>query len=297
MQCIRQNNDIMNNKPLDASKFKYHSIFCNKEFEDIITGIIACYYSIVSKKIHLPPNDENYIRDTMLRDYLKNTQFKNEHPPLCNYHFDKEIAEENGRVDIRILLVKPYLDEYAYYIIECKRLDDKNQDGISGLNGKYVYEGIMRFVSKTYPFYKQTAGMIGFVIVKTNIDHNIEKINGLLKEAKEVKTQQELKKVKIIPEFAYSYCSHHEIGNDKKIIYHLMFDFSDNIEFITYCQKEYKDINNMTEKEVSVIFKKYNIFDYINTYYIDLHTMDRFTIVKNIISFIKKKETEINNTI
>jgi hypothetical protein len=284
----------MNNKPLDASKFKYHGIFCNKEFEDILTGIIACYYSIVSEKIQLPPNNENYIRDIMLRDYLRNTQFKNKHPPLYNYHFDKEITEEEGRVDIRILLVKPYIDEYAYYIIECKRLDNKNKDGISGLNGKYVYEGIMRFVSKTYPFYKQTAGMIGFFIVKTNIDHTIEKINGILKKVKGIKIQKELEKVKIIPEFAYSYCSSHNIGNNKKFIYHLMFDFSDNIEFISYCQKEYKDINNMTEKEVSVLFKKYNIFDYINTYYFDLHTMDRLTIVENITSFIRNKKTEIN---
>ena len=219
----------MDNKHLDASIFKYYNIFCNEEFEDILAGIIGCYRSIISNKILLPPNDENYIRDIILNNYLADDQYKNEHPPLCNYHFDKETHEKNGRVDIRILSVIPYLGHNAYYVIECKRLDNINLTGTTGLNRKYVSNGIIRFVSKTYPFYKKTAGMIGFVVAKMDIKRNIFNINKLLKLIPSVNTNQELREQLILSDFNYSYISSHIIDNEIKYIYHLMLDFSDNL--------------------------------------------------------------------
>jgi hypothetical protein len=219
----------MDNNYLDASIFKHKNVFCNKEFEDILAGIIACYFSIVSEKTSLPSNNENFIRDVILYYYLKNMEFKNKHPPLCDYHFDSETPEKDGRVDIRILSVNPYLGDNAYYIIECKRLNSKNQEGISGLNGEYISEGLIRFVSEIYPFYKRTGGMIGFIIDKINIDKNVESINRLLRRIPNTKVQQELKKKRIISRFDFSYYSSHNIENDIKYIYHLMFDFSDNV--------------------------------------------------------------------
>lgn len=220
----------MNNKPLNASPFRYKTVFCNNEFEEILAGIIACYYCIVEEKILLPSNDENEIRNVMLSNYLKNAKFKTEHPPLGNYLFDKETVENNGRADIRILSMKPYVDDYSYYIIECKRLDNKNQTGKSGLNGEYVYEGIVRFLSKTYPFYRETAGMIGFVVVKMDIEQNNNAINQILQTFPESKTQQELMKKQILPGFDYSYYSSHLVEREIKYIYHLMLDFSENVE-------------------------------------------------------------------
>ena len=291
MQYIMQRDKILDNNPLNASIFLYRNIFCNKEFEDILSGIISCYYHIVLKKTLLPPNDENYIRDVILHDYLKNQQFKNKHLSLCNYHFDKEIVEKDGKVDIRVLSVKPYIDDYAYYIIECKRLDNKNQNGISGLNGEYIREGIMRFVSKEYPFYKKTAGMIGFVVAEMDIEQNIEEINNLINKIPETNIQKKIVKKQIVSCFNFSYYSIHNIENESKCIYHLMLDLSKNVEFIAYCLEEYKFANGLSRKEVNTLFKKYNIIDYIVKCYGALHTMGGLAIAEDIHSLIQ----DINN--
>jgi hypothetical protein len=219
----------MNNNALNASVFDNNITFYNKEFEDILAGIVSCYRSLLLTHIRLPPNDENEIRNIMLRDYLKNKRFKENNPPLNNYQFDKETSEENGRVDIRILSVNPYLGDYNYYIIECKRLDKKNQNGITGLNNKYIIDGIGRFVFEKYPFYDNVAGMIGFIITKMDIHKNTELINGLLKNHHEMKTKRYLTQKKIAPDFEYSYYSEHFMGDFDKVIYHLMLDFSENM--------------------------------------------------------------------
>jgi hypothetical protein len=221
----------MNNKPLDAAPFNYSVIFHNTEFEQILAGIIACYYCIVNENIPLPPNNENEIRNIMLSEdkYLKNTNFRAKHPPLDKYQFDPETVEGNGRADIRILSVNPYEGDRAYYIIECKRINDENQTGVRGLNGEYIREGIIRFTSRKYPFYKKTAGMIGFVIANMNIKQNINFINELLKSFPETNTQQVLVERPIVHDFECSYYSIHKVGDEVKCIYHLMFDFSRNI--------------------------------------------------------------------
>jgi len=212
---------------IDASAFKYNLIYSNSEFEDILKGIISCYYSMVSNKIRLPHNDEEAIRDTMLsKDYLKGYNFKEDHPPLSNYHFDKETSENKGRADIRILHINPYISDDTYYIIECKRLDGNKE-----LNRKYIAEGIIRFTNeKKYPFYNDTAGMIGFVVEKIDINKNVLSINELLKqEFSNIDTEETITEKTIISDFEYSYFSKHKVNNASKIIYHLMFDFSDNI--------------------------------------------------------------------
>lgn len=231
MQFLKRGGINMNNQYLNASCFVYSSTFYNENFEKILVGIIACYYCIVESKIKLPPNDENKVRDIMLFDYLKKLDFKNSHFPLANYHFDKETYESKGRADIRILHVNPYKDDYAYYIIECKRLDNGNRNGKIGLNGEYIANGIARFIlEKKYPFYNDTAGMLGFVVEKMDIHQNISAINQLLKNTfTEINTEKELTPRQIVSSFEYSYCSSHKIEDSSKIIYHLMFDFSKNI--------------------------------------------------------------------
>jgi len=218
----------MNNQMINASAFKYNIIYFNSEFENILRGIISCYHSMVSAKIKLPHNNEGAIRDAMLsKNYLKGHSFKENHPQLLNYHFDKETTENNGRADIRILHVNPYKGDEAYYIIECKRLDGENK-----LNREYIGNGIARFTNeKKYPFYENIAGMIGFVVKKIDIHKNTHcNINELLQNVfTKINTERILTKKEINPDFEYSYYSSHKIDGDSKIIYHLMFDFSDNI--------------------------------------------------------------------
>jgi hypothetical protein len=123
------------------------------------------------------------------------------------------------------------IDE-AYYTIECKRLDNKKKTGSSGLNGKYIKEGIMRFIAEYYSSYYSVNGMIGFVVDQMDISANIINVNKLLMENfSDANTETVLTFHNFIKDFKYQYYSIHKDIQDRKIkLYHLMFDFSANIE-------------------------------------------------------------------
>ena len=70
---------------------------------------------------------------------------------------------------------------------------------------------------------------------------------------------------------------------------------SDNADFIAYCLEEYKAANSMTGKEVIELFKKYNIFDYINSCYGALHTMGGLAIAEDIHSLIDDMKKELSS--
>jgi hypothetical protein len=228
MQFLERGGMIMNKQRVNASVFEYRISYFNTEFEKLLTGMITCYYCIITAQTKVPANNENVIRDIFIsKKYLKNIDFRRAHSPLAKYHFDKESSENNGRADIRILQIDPYINDEAYYIIECKRLDNDKQTGKTGLNGKYISNGIARFVSGKYTTYNHTAGMIGFVVSKMDIHENVKFINKLLNETfTDINTEKELTKKQITPGFEYSYYSSHKVRNTTKIIYHLMFDFS-----------------------------------------------------------------------
>jgi hypothetical protein len=221
----------MNNQPLNASPFAENCyIFYNQEFEDILALIINCYKLMITYNIVLP-NDENKIRDKLVGDeYLNNNQVRNK-LGITDYRFESEVPEKTGRIDIKIISRKySFSDVETYYIIECKRLDSKNTNGMSGLNAKYIDEGIARFTSKKYSMHNDTAGMIGFVVEKMDIHQNVLAINTLLIDYfTQIFTEEVLTCKTIVSDFKYSYFSRHKTDGVSKIIYHLMFDFSDNI--------------------------------------------------------------------
>ena len=220
----------MNRASLCAGEFKYSSTYFNKSFEYILCEIINIYKDIVAKKLKME-NDENKIKDVIFNKYLKKDKYKKNHPPLSDYHFSIEGKEPKGRTDIQILPINPYLGQDCYYIIECKRLDNKKPDGMTGLNAQYIEEGIDRFINaKKYPAYKNTAGMIGFVVASMDIDNNIKSINKLLKNCfPAITTTEFLTKKQLRLDFSYAYFSKHEVEGKEKLLYHLMFDFSLNM--------------------------------------------------------------------
>lgn len=221
---------------LDAKEFSFSYSFYKKEFEEILNGIIDCYNCIFTSKIQLP-NNENGIRDFMLKNYLQVESFKRNHFNLANYHFDLETDENGGRADIRVLPVKPYVNSKAYYIIECKRLNNINKIGKTGLNSEYVKNGICRFVSEFYSSYFGLNGMIGFVVDDLITETNIENLNSFLDQnlindkgfTVNSNPIQQISNFDLNENFKYSYISKHLSCNRKEIVlYHLMFDFSKN---------------------------------------------------------------------
>ncbi len=216
---------------LNAFDFQYRNEPYELEFEKILNGITACYRMMIKDNVTVPSNDENRIRDILLLDYIRKIKNK---VNLTNYRFDREISEDTtkGRVDIRIISINDFKIDEAYYTIECKRLDNRKPTGTSGLNGKYINEGIMRFINEYYSSYYGVNGMIGFVVGKMNIDNNTKSINELLtNNFKTANTQKKLTHVDFIKKFKHSYYSIHKDIKDKKIkLYHLMFDFSANLK-------------------------------------------------------------------
>lgn len=228
---VRMSNDLKGNR------FMYSRDFCSKEFLNISEGIVICYHDIISNGISLV-NNEILITKYIILNYLKNDDFKEVTTTLKNYHFDFETIENSGRVDIRVLPVNPYKGDKAYYIYECKRLDSKQNVGVSGLNAEYIKNGICRFVTDYYTSYYNENGMIGYVIEEMDILENVNCINNLLEVdytndrnlPVNPRVVNKLEQFNVIDGFPHLYCSRHKKLDEKEIsLLHLMFDFSKNI--------------------------------------------------------------------
>lgn len=224
---------------LSATSFVYSQTRRDFYFESILTACVDVYNAIIGSAIQLA-NDENTIRDEFLK-YLQDMYFKQSHE-LKNLKFDKETSENTGRADIRVLPTKDeYVNDEAYYLIECKRLDNKNVRGTTGLNAEYIKNGICRYVCGYYSSYYDNNAMFGFIVEKMDIKGNVNEINGLFsknfkkkKLGKECFVNANVKQSMNYCDFAngylYSYMSTHtHISGKELTLYHLMFDFSNNI--------------------------------------------------------------------
>ena len=217
---------------LDASNFNGSTLFYEKQFEEILSKISVCYQLMKADKVVLE-NDENKIRDLLLLNYLKNNEIRRK-VDLLQWHFEREVQEDHsiGRTDIKVISPNTFEKQEAYYILECKRLDNTNTTGTTGLNAKYIENGIDRFIAKYYSSYYRVNGMIGFIVEDLKIDENVKSINTLLTTSfSSIATKQEITKDSFIDDFEYHYNSiHADKDNDELKIYHLMFDLSENIQ-------------------------------------------------------------------
>ena len=200
---------------LDASSYNEAPSQYETTFENLLLNIYSCYEYLLANSVLVPNNNENRIRDILL-GYLKNKNIRTEICIISGYIFEKEVDENIGRVDIKIRDANEFIiheEHDAYFIIECKRLD-----GTTGLNTAYVRDGIKRFTTnyglardqEYYSSYYGVNGMIGFIVKDINIDENMAKIGDFFN--------------KIEPHKLY-------VSNHTNLkLYHLMMDFSDNLE-------------------------------------------------------------------
>ena len=215
---------------LNAVGYGYNVVNYTAEFQRVLCGVFACYTMMLKDNI-VVPNDENEIRNVLLDDYLNDDIIRNQ-TDLIWYSFNKETPEQDGRVDIKVEFRNPFVSTKAYYIIECKRLDNKYVQGTSGLNAKYIKDGICRFVSKYYSTNCGVNAMIGFVVETMCIHSNTDNIKFLLQNKfTNCDTTKTIQKETFIPGFEFHYSSEHkDIDNKDFTLYHLMFNFSDNIK-------------------------------------------------------------------
>lgn len=226
----------MNSCGLSAKAFESSSLFFEGELIGILSECVNIYKLIKGNKM-LFPNEEEAIRDGFMM-FLENDNFKKEHLPLSNYHFEKEAKDNKGRLDIKILPVNPYKGTKAYYSIECKRIDNKNVLGKTGLNAEYIKNGICRYVEEYYTSYFNANVMFGFVVTPMDISMNINNINLLMSydyiNQQGVSVNANVTQEMIYKEldifYPYSYASTHTCKSGKGLtLYHIMFDFSQNI--------------------------------------------------------------------
>jgi len=173
---------------------------------------------------------QRVFRNCLVIKYLKNNSIR-KITDLSGFLFERESPEDNtnGRVDIKICTPKTFRKTEAYYIIECKRLDNENTKGDSGLNAEYIKEGIYRFITKKYSSYHRINAMIGFIVENMEIQKNKDDINFLLNKLSDYdcKTTKYLSNENFIPNFEFHYSSEHkDIKNENIMLYHTMLDFS-----------------------------------------------------------------------
>ena len=217
---------------IDASPFKENArYYYEREFLLILSKIVLCYKKIISNGERLKNNEDN-IRDYIHNNYLNNKVVRSE-LNLC-YHFEcepKEYGSSEGYLDIKIFNDNIFSNPQEYYILECKRLNNQNKRGKNGLNGKYIKDGILRFVKKKYSSFHRINGMIGFVVEKMDIGSNVMDINYLLSNRfTEANTTSQIISIDFIEDFTFQYFSKHkDIDKSDFKLYHLMLDFSDNL--------------------------------------------------------------------
>ena len=205
---------------LNANVLSFDGVNYHTRFRELLTDIYGCYKHMIADQVTVPSNDENKIRDILVDDYLISM--------INNYVFKKEEENNLGRVDIYI--VDTLTDDKPHFIIECKRLDSKMPNSKDGLNGKYITNGIQRFLTEHYYLENNfnTNAMIGFVVEELNIESNIAVLNDLteiiLKNMVEITLPIQL-------ETECIYRSAYQTGKPEKdfVVYHLMMDFSANL--------------------------------------------------------------------
>jgi hypothetical protein len=195
--------------------------YYEKRFPEILVYIISAYKQLLADKEPLE-NSELFITEILVETYL-NKGGNREKLGIEDVIFNREPAENDGFVDIKVQTINSLSNPEAYYIFECKRLD-----GTARLNREYIREGILRFTSGKYSSYYGVNGMIGYEVKKLNTPVNVQKINSiLLSDYPLLRQTSGMEPVEIIEDFKFSYQSVHCFDSSRRLrLFHLILDMS-----------------------------------------------------------------------
>jgi hypothetical protein len=217
-----------------ANPFAPKDDYCEYELQQIMQHVLSCHNLMIFDGVSIA-NNENKIRNRLIKNYLMNQKVKNK-IGITGFRFFPEVAiiddndDEVGYTDIHVVLGGSHFDnDDAVFILECKRLDGKGDLGKDNLNGKYVNNGIMRFTSEQYPSYFRLNAMIGFCVEPFDININTnQKLNQHLTQWCPNEILSPIVQELFIDDFEYTYSSVHRITSSQKAIklYHLMLDTS-----------------------------------------------------------------------
>jgi len=154
--------------------------------------------------------------------HLRSNQNRSVH--LFRIEWDPNVLDEKGahkgRIDIRVT------HGYAaneYFSIECKRLNDITKKGtFSSLSGKYVDEGVMRYINEQYSG-GMNGGMIGYVMDGDTVKA-VKCVNDAIEKRKEklgIKDKAKLKKSSIRPQCQQTRETRHLTKNGWFTVHHI----------------------------------------------------------------------------
>ena len=209
----------------NADVFAYTEQIYEDEFKRIFYLLQDSYNKIIKQESFQGDEMETFIRNILVKKYLRKNKGKFE---IGYLGFEIESGEIDGEfetkgfIDIKVLNPgkKDLLNEDEYYALECKRLD-----GYSKKNRLYIQEGIYRFIIEKYARDMPLAGMIGFIQNGEIVDIVLD-INNKIDEENDFLIGKLLKE-DIIDGCDYLYSSDNtrEYSNEKIKIYHIMMDF------------------------------------------------------------------------
>jgi hypothetical protein len=217
---------------MNLSNYKYTAEAADGDIRLILTHISDCHKLMIAENRKVK-NDENFIRNVLMKDYLKSPKVKKK-LGITEYRFQPESPvinddySEIGRTDIEVSLLTHFDNDDAVYRIECKRLD-----GYSTLNKYYVEGGILRFVENKYQTFFGSNGMLAFCVAPFDVEANTLKINKYINNLCKENTEKVLAKNDFLDDEANTYLSQHWLAAtpvEKFSLYHLMLDFSPMIE-------------------------------------------------------------------
>ena len=169
--------------------------------EDLLPGL---FYLIIESWKAFPQPSPTCLEVPITRKfcaYLENNKNRSIH--LFRIDWDPNVLDEKGiqkgRIDIRV--THGYVAS-EYFSLECKRLNEIDKKGnFSSLAGKYVDEGVMRYINEQYSG-GMNGGMIGYVM-DGDTDKAVKCVNEAIEKRKEnlgIEGEVELKRSSIRPE-------------------------------------------------------------------------------------------------
>jgi hypothetical protein len=219
---------------MSANIFLPRDEYCESQLQQIMQHVLDCHNLMITDAISVV-NNENKIRNRLIKNYLMNQKVKNK-VGITDFRFFPEVAvidendDEIGYTDIHVVLGGHHFNnDDAVFILECKRLDGKGDLGKDNLNGKYINNGVMRFISEQYPSYFRLNGMVGFCVEPFDIQENtLNKLNQHLNKWCSDVTIAPIVQEIFIEDFEHTFTSVHRTTSSQKDfkLYHLMLDTS-----------------------------------------------------------------------
>ena len=140
-----------------------------------------------------------------------------------NIEVDADLEKQKGRMDI--VFFPPSNDEDIYLCLEAKRLNAVKRGKRESLAGKYVKEGMRRFVDGKYARFVRHGAMLAYVL-DGNIDRAIKNVgNNIRKRLSELRMDENgsLIASTIRPDDSRTKETHHRRAREKAVfrIHHL----------------------------------------------------------------------------